>query len=128
MSLSYRNPHDIARAVFTGAGDIAQLLTPREVRGSAQHRHAALVPGRQRIGAVYLCCMRATRTQVYLTDDQRRMIDEIAQAEGVTLAEVVRRALDAYLRAERDAADALASTFGADPDAAMPSRDGWDRG
>ncbi|HWI04673.1 MAG TPA: CopG family transcriptional regulator [Acidimicrobiales bacterium] len=72
--------------------------------------------------------MGATRTQVYLTDDQRRMIDEIAQAEGVTLAEVVRRALDAYLRAERDAAEALASTFGADPDAAMPSRDEWDRG
>ena len=72
--------------------------------------------------------MGATRTQVYLTDDQRRMIDEIAQAEGVTLAEVVRRALDAYLRAERDAAAALASTFGADPDASMASRDEWDRG
>jgi hypothetical protein len=72
--------------------------------------------------------MGATRTQVYLTDDQRRMIDEIAQAEGVTLAEVVRRALDAYLRAERDAAAALASTFGADPEAVMPSRDEWDRG
>jgi hypothetical protein len=56
------------------------------------------------------------------------MIDEIAQAEGVTLAEVVRRALDAYLRAERDAAAALASTFGADPEAVMPSRDEWDRG
>lgn len=71
--------------------------------------------------------MGATRTQVYLTDDQRRMIDELAQAEGVTLAEVVRRALDAYLGAERDAAAALASTFGADPEASMPSRDEWDR-
>ena len=72
--------------------------------------------------------MSATRTQVYLTEDQRRMIDEIARAEGVTLAEVVRRALDAYLSAERDAAAALASTFGADPDARSPSRDEWDRG
>ena len=72
--------------------------------------------------------MAATRTQVYLTNDQRRMIDEIARAEGVTLAEVVRRALDAYLNAERDAAAALASTFGADPDARTPSRDEWDRG
>jgi hypothetical protein len=72
--------------------------------------------------------MAATRTQVYLTDDQRRMIDEIARAEGVTLAEVVRRALDAYLNAERDAALALASTFGADPDARSPSRDEWERG
>jgi hypothetical protein len=69
---------------------------------------------------------------VYLTEDQRRMIDEIARAEGVTLAEVVRRALDAYLDAyldaERDASAALASTFGADPDARSPSRDDWDRG
>jgi hypothetical protein len=72
--------------------------------------------------------MAATRTQVYLTEDQRRMIDEIARAEGVTLAEVVRRALDAYLNVERDAAAALASTFGADPDARLPSRDEWDRG
>ncbi|MGH7572877.1 MAG: CopG family transcriptional regulator [Gemmatimonadota bacterium] len=72
--------------------------------------------------------MGATRTQVYLTDDQRRMIDEIARVEGVTLAEVVRRALDAYLQAERDAGAALASTFGADPEASMPSRDEWDRG
>ena len=72
--------------------------------------------------------MSATRTQVYLTEDQRRMIDEIARAEGVTLAEVVRRALDAYLNAERDAAAALTSTFGADPDARSPSRGEWGRG
>jgi len=44
------------------------------------------------------------------------------------MAEVVRRALDAYLQAERDTAAELATTFGADPDAAMPSRDEWDRG
>ena len=72
--------------------------------------------------------MSATRTQVYLTEDQRRMIDEIARSEGVTLAEVVRRALDAYLNAVPDAAAALASTFGADPEARSPSRDEWDRG
>ncbi len=72
--------------------------------------------------------MGATRTQVYLTQDQRRMIDELVQAEGVTLAEVVRRALDAYLYAERDTNLVLKSTFGADPGAAMPGRDDWDRG
>lgn len=55
------------------------------------------------------------------------MIDEVARAEGVTLAEVVRRALDSYLDAERDAALALASTFGADPGAQVQSRDEWDR-
>ena len=71
--------------------------------------------------------MAATRTQVYLTEDQRRRIDDIAKAEGITLAEVIRRALDAYLNAERDAAVALAATFGADPDARAPNRDEWAR-
>jgi hypothetical protein len=72
--------------------------------------------------------MAATRTQVYLTQEQRRMIDEVAQAEGVTLAEVVRRAVDAYLGTERDPGPALAATFGADSEARTPSRDEWDRG
>ena len=72
--------------------------------------------------------MSATRTQVYLTEDQRRQIDEIARAEGVTMAEVIRRALDVYLNGERNAAHALAATFGAEPKAATPSRDEWDRG
>ncbi len=71
--------------------------------------------------------MSATRTQIYLTEDQRRQIDEIAQAEGVTMAEVIRRALDVYLAADRDPAPALAATFGADPSAEAPSRDEWDR-
>jgi hypothetical protein len=73
--------------------------------------------------------MPATRTQVYLTEDQRRRIDEITQSERVTLAEVVRRALDAYLVAGHvDATTALRSTFGADPDISVPDRDEWDRG
>ncbi len=72
--------------------------------------------------------MIANRTQVYLTADQRRQIDEIARAEGVSLAEVVRRALDRYLQADHDPAPALAATFGADPEAGVPSRDEWERG
>ena len=76
-----------------------------------------------------LCCMPATRTQVYLTEGQRRQIDALAEAEGVTMAEIVRRALDAYLDEESpDPQLALAATFGADPGAAAPSRDEWDRG
>jgi len=76
-----------------------------------------------------LCCMPATRTQVYLTEQQRRRIDTLASAEGVTMAEIVRRALGAYLDEEcPDPRPALAATFGADPDAAAPSRDKWDRG
>lgn len=76
-----------------------------------------------------LCCMPATRTQVYLTENQRRRIDEIAEAEGVTLAEVIRRALDAYLASEHmDEDAALAATFGADPTALYPDRGEWDHG
>lgn len=76
-----------------------------------------------------LCCMPATRTQVYLTEEQRQRIDALAEAEGITMAEVVRRALDAYLDEENpDPRPALAATFGADPHAAFPSRDEWDRG
>lgn len=76
-----------------------------------------------------LCCMPATRTQVYLTADQRRRIDEVARTEGLTLAEVVRRAVDAYLADTYvDVDTALAATFGADPHAAAPDRSEWDRG
>ena len=72
--------------------------------------------------------MSATRTQVYLTAEQRERIDEIRRADGITLAEVVRRALDAYLDTERHSASALAETFGADSTARTPSRDEWQRG
>jgi hypothetical protein len=72
--------------------------------------------------------MSATRTQVYLTEAQRRRIDEIAEADGVTMAEVIRRALDSYLALEGDASGALIATFGADPEAIAPDRTEWDRG
>ncbi|MDH3706413.1 MAG: ribbon-helix-helix domain-containing protein [Acidimicrobiia bacterium] len=73
--------------------------------------------------------MSATRTQVYLTEQQRLRIDQIAATEGVTMAEVIRRALDAYLDHESpDAADALGATFGALPEMSVPSRSEWERG
>ena len=72
--------------------------------------------------------MSATRTQIYLTDEQRRRIDQVAKARGVTMAEIVRRALDAYLPEDVDPSAMLAATFGAVPDASVPSRDEWDRG
>ena len=72
--------------------------------------------------------MAALRTQVYLSQEQRRRIDAVAEAEGVTLAEVVRRALDIYLAdIDVDPQRALAKTFGADPHAQHPERDEWDR-
>ena len=70
----------------------------------------------------------STRTQVYLTDEQRRRIDELAESEGVTMAEIIRRAVDGYLDDQADPGPALAATFGAAPDFSVPSRDDWDRG
>jgi hypothetical protein len=53
----------------------------------------------------------------------------VADAEGVTMAEVIRRALDAYFVAQRQAFDvALAASFGADPNSRAPERAEWDRG
>lgn len=72
--------------------------------------------------------MSATRTQIYLTEEQRRRIDQVAAAEGVSMAEVIRRALDGYLDRDVDLATTLRETFGAQPDAAVPSRDDWQRG
>jgi predicted DNA-binding protein len=72
--------------------------------------------------------MSSTRTQVYLTPEQRQRIDQLTKSRGVTLAEVVRRALDDYLDEEAPiAAPILAETFGAVPDVAPPNRDDCDR-
>lgn len=72
--------------------------------------------------------MSSTRTQVYLTEEQRRRIDQMVESEGVPMAEVIRRALDEYLVDEVEPTAALAATFGAAPSAGAPSRDGWRRG
>lgn len=73
--------------------------------------------------------MAATRTQVYLTPEQRQRIDELAARRGLTMAEVIRLALDEFLEDEAPNPDgALRATFGALPDLELPSRDEWDRG
>lgn len=72
--------------------------------------------------------MSSTRTQIYLTDEQRSRIDRVAEAKGLTMAEIVRRAVDGYLDDEPDAELALTATFGAAPDADVPQRDDWQRG
>jgi hypothetical protein len=72
--------------------------------------------------------MSSIRTQVYLTEKQRDRIDRIARARGVTMAEIIRSAVDEYVGDDDDQAAALASTFGADPSVDAPSRDEWDRG
>jgi len=76
-----------------------------------------------------MCCMSATRTQIYLSQAQREAVDRAAEADGVTMAEFIRRALDSYLKDRQpDPTPALATTFGAAKDATAPSRDEWDRG
>lgn len=81
--------------------------------------------------------MAATRTQVYLTDEQRRQIEELRARDGRTLAEVIRAALDEYLEThghearERERAETqriLDETFGIAPDFPYPDRSDWDRG
>lgn len=73
--------------------------------------------------------MPSTRTQVYLTPEQRARIDELRARDGRTLAQVVRDALDAYLTDPGGGVDeVLASTAGSMPDLKVPSRDEWDRG
>jgi hypothetical protein len=80
--------------------------------------------------------MAATRTQIYLTAEQRRQIDELRARDGRTLAQFVREALDEYLAthgreaAERERAQTqrvLDETFGIAPDFAVPTREEWDR-
>lgn len=73
--------------------------------------------------------MAATRTQIYLTREQRERLDEVTQRQGKSLAEVVRQAVDEYLdRSALDLQSALEASFGSMPDLEVPSRDEWDRG
>jgi predicted DNA-binding protein len=72
--------------------------------------------------------MTATRTQIYFTQEQRDRIDRAAVARGITMAELVREAVDEYLSDEIDPSEVLAATFGAAAEAVAPSRDDWHRG
>jgi hypothetical protein len=73
--------------------------------------------------------MPATRTQIYLTEEQRRRLDAWAKREGKTLAQVIRDAVDAYVTEDPPALEAvLRESFGSIPDLEMPSRGEWDRG
>ena len=76
-----------------------------------------------------LRCMSATRMQVNLTEQQRQRIDELAAIEGVTLTEIIRRALDAYFSSYvPDASASFSRNFGALANIEVPSRDEWQRG
>ena len=73
--------------------------------------------------------MAATRTQVYLTAEQRKELDVLADRDGKTLAQLVREAVDAYLDGHPgDVQSMLDRTFGIAPDFEVPPRSEWDRG
>lgn len=73
--------------------------------------------------------MPSTRTQIYLTEDQRRRLDARGKRIGAPMARMIREAVDAYLADHKpDAQAALDETFGTLPDLELPSRDEWDRG
>ena len=75
--------------------------------------------------AVY---MASKRTQLYLTEEQRRRLDDMGARKGKKMAEMVREAVEVYLAAPHaDVVAALDATFGTAPDIEIPSRDEWDR-
>lgn len=75
-----------------------------------------------------LRCMSATRTQIYLTKEQRAKLDELARREDKTLAQLIREAVDRYLEEEQpDLQEILRSTFGVAPDFEVPDRSEWNR-
>jgi hypothetical protein len=67
----------------------------------------------------------ATRTQIYLTDEQRARLAERARRQGVPMSQLIRDAVDSLLAGEDD----LEMSFGAAPGVArrVPSRSEWDR-
>jgi Ribbon-helix-helix protein, copG family len=76
-----------------------------------------------------LMYMPSTRTQIYLTDEQRVRLDRIVRRRGVPLAAVIREAVTRYLaESEPDLEEVLSSTFGSMPDLDVPSREEWDAG
>ena len=73
--------------------------------------------------------MAATRTQVYLTKEQRARLDDLRRREGKSLAEVIREAVEEYLdRPHETIEQALEATAGSVPDLEVPPRSEWGRG
>ena len=72
--------------------------------------------------------MASTRTQVYLTAEQRRRLDARGRRTGAPMARLIREALDAYLADDQADADAaLDESFGSLPELDVPTRDEWAR-
>ena len=74
--------------------------------------------------ALYDPDVSSTRTQIYLTADQRERLDGLTAKTGHGLATLIREAVDAYLREEPDLETAVAATFGALPNLHVKRKDG----
>ncbi len=70
--------------------------------------------------------MGAVRTQIYLTEKQRKALDARRRRERKTLAAVVRDAIDAYIGvpATADAQRIVDASFGSIPDFKIQPRHG----
>jgi hypothetical protein len=72
--------------------------------------------------------MPSTRTQIYLTNEQRRLLDIRGRRTGAPLARMIREAVDTYLADDQpDVQAALDATFGALPELEVPPREEWNR-
>ena len=72
--------------------------------------------------------MASTRTQIYLTDEQRKRLDQRSRRTGAPLARMIREAVDTYLADdEPDVQAALDEAFGTIPELEVPPRSEWDR-
>ncbi|MGH2952920.1 MAG: CopG family transcriptional regulator [Solirubrobacterales bacterium] len=70
--------------------------------------------------------MASTRTQIYLTDEQRTRLDALARRDRRSLAAVIREAVDLFLDEIAPDADAvLEDTFGSAPGLETPPRREW---
>lgn len=112
---------EISRTCASGehpnAGPSSDLVAPESAVDATRALYTLLyMPG-------------ATRTQIYLTPEQRRRLDARMQRDGRSLAHLVREALDAYLvDTSPETEHALDESFGSLPDLEVPSRDEWSRG
>ena len=60
--------------------------------------------------------MASSRTQIYLTEQQRQRVDELADERAVSMATVVRDAVDAYLwEVREEVSGTVVETFGSAP-------------
>lgn len=71
--------------------------------------------------------MATTRTQIYLTNEQRTKLDALGKREHKTLAELIREAVDRYLGEPPNRDEVLKRTFGIAPDFEVPDRSEWNR-